>query len=815
MSDLPTSIPLDEPLARRALLVQAIENSDSQGKLLSPVERDDIDRLALRAAGRDGNNTAVHVEAFLRERTQQVLRVVENRNPALAALQNRRPWAQKLALAAFVAAVVFGAATDRIANPHRVDLLSLPLLAIIAWNLLVYAALMASFCLQRRRPARAASSSSFMRWAESWHGWARRSSPLRAQVTAVFMRLWHGATAALQAQRWRKLLHLAAAGWAFGVGVSLFTRGLVVEYRVGWESTFLDAGQVHAILRVLLTPVMALFPFQPFSAQDIASLQFSIGSGAVAGARWVYMYATLLAVVVVVPRLLLAFYAAWRERELSRRVLLNLADPYYQRLLVILRPTRVRLGLLALRGEDSAALLRVLAPRAHAPPRFHSLETVPGTLQTLLRTSQGEELGLVSVPPAHTQPPLAQSSPAAAGWTGRTSRTFSRLLAMGGPARINNANQSALQSAHDNSDVLLVVLRNTDDMTAALPQTLERGQPTLLLVNALEAAPAAREALVAQCHTQARATGLQAEVLGFDKFAKCWVQDPFLLNAVARCLPVHKKEGFARLADAWVQRNHELLAQSMLLIAGLLLHAAREVQEVRSAPPFVKRLISASDRQADTQAKYEANEAMRLLSERLRRAIGQTHAELARLHGFNDVSDTTGAAPAQALKEKFDIQAPIHATQAGLAGAATGAASGASIDLLTGGLTLGAAAALGALIGGGAAWAGATWKNRTTPAGTSLIQLSEDMLQALLEAALLRYLEVTHFGRSACAGGSGETAGPWASLVVAAVAARKDVLRRYWTAARAQNPTPAPSLDNELQTMARAVLNGLYPGTGG
>ena len=149
MSDLPTSIPLDEPLARRVLLVQAIESSDSQGKLLSPVERDDIDRLALRAASQGTSDLALDVEAFLRERTQQVLRVVENRNPALAALQNRRPWAKKLAVAAFVAAVVFGAATDRIANPHRVDLLSLPLLAIIAWNLLVYAALMAGYCLQR------------------------------------------------------------------------------------------------------------------------------------------------------------------------------------------------------------------------------------------------------------------------------------------------------------------------------------------------------------------------------------------------------------------------------------------------------------------------------------------------------------------------------------------------------------------------------------------------------------------------------------------------------------------------------------------
>ena len=46
------------------------------------------------------------------------------------------------------------------------------------------------------------------------------------------------------------------------------------------------------------------------------------------------------------------------------------------------------------------------------------------------------------------------------------------------------------------------------------------------------------------------------------------------------------------------------------------------------------------------------------------------------------------------------------------AGAATGAAMGAGIDMITGGLTLGAATALGAMIGGGAAYAAALWKNR-------------------------------------------------------------------------------------------------------
>jgi hypothetical protein len=796
MSTAPTSMTTDEPLARRMVLVQAIETSDTQGKLLSPVERDEIDRLALQVTTQGTPVVAAHVEAFLRERTQQVLRVLENRDPALALLQKRSPWLHRLAMLAFVAAVVIGAATDRIANPHRVDLLSLPLLLIVAWNLLVYGVLIASYVLQRRSHKSTPSSASFMQWAESWHGWHRRAGQLRTKVTAEFMRRWYSESAALNAQRWRKVLHLAAAGWALGIALSLFTRGLVVEYRVGWESTFLDASQVHAILRVLLMPAMAIFPFQPFSVQDIAGLQFSQGSGAVAGARWVYIYVTLLAVVVMVPRLALALFAAWRERVLSRRIVLPLTSPYFQRLLTVLNPTRIQLGVLALRGEDSAALLRVLRPRAQALPAFDHAED---RLHTLVRTSGGEELCLASVPLAGDTQPQPQVNRTPPGWAGRT---FRRLVQPRWPASAQPIN--AALPANDGSDVLLVLVRDADDIDAALPSPREPGQPTLLLVNAEDG-----EAAVVRCRTKARALGLSAEVLGFDRFAQCWVQDPALFHAIARCLPNPKKEGFARLSNAWLQRNDERFAHSMQLIATQLLNAARQAEAVNSALPFVKRLISSTDRQADAQAREDAMAAVAL---RLQQSARQTHAQLLRLHGIDDAA---GAMPEQPPMAQFNVQIPINKAEAGLAGAATGAASGASIDLVTGGLTLGAAAALGALIGGGAGMAGAAWKNRASPAGTTRIQLRDDMLHAMAQAALLRYLAVCRLDRGLALPMDGESLG--ASELAAALDAKKERLARFWADARSQQATlqATAALADEWQAMMRDVLRRLYPAAPG
>ena len=808
MNQGPKSITIDEQPARRMMLAQAIETSDTQGKLLSPVEREDIDRLALQSAkkGLPAHNgvpalTAVNVQAFFQERASLVLRVVENRNPALASLQEARPWTKWLAMAVFLAALIFGAATDRIANPHRVDLLSLPLLAIVAWNLVIYCLLIASYFLPRQRHGRPAPAS-FMRWVDGLRTWHRHPGQLRASVTAVFLQNWYGAAAALQSQRWRKILHLAAAGWAFGIALSIFTRGLVVEYRVGWESTFLDAGQVHAVLRVLLMPAMALFPFEPFTVQDIASLQFSNGSGAMAGARWVYLYATLLAVVVILPRLGLALYAGWRDRVLSRRIVVNLTAPYYQRLLAVLNPTRVQFGLVTLRKEDRAALLRLVRPR---PPTPHTAQSGHGLLQQVIRTSTGEELfmadvALASNPPQ--PPPQAINSPPS--WAGRT---FGHLLAMrpAGPAQ---AVDSPHQATHDDNDALLIVVQSAEDIESAMPLRPATGKSTLLLVNSLNTTDAEAEVAVALCRTTAHTLGLYAEVLGFHSFAKCWVQDPILLAALARSMPSHKKESFARLADAWLKRSHALFAESMQLIATQLRDAAREVEEVRSALPYVKRLISTIDRQADTQARKDA---MAAVAGRLQRAMRRTHAQLLRLHGIDDAKGVLLEHP---LKEKFDVQAPIDAREAGFAGAATGAASGASIDLVTGGMTLGAAAALGALIGGGAAFAGAAWKNRATPAGTTLVQLSDDMLQAMTAAALLRYLAVAHFDRSTNGVVSSEIAALWESRVAAAVEAKKDSLIRFWVEARTPQgkPQTTGTLDDELQKTLRPVLDELYPG---
>ena len=133
---------------------------------------------------------------------------------------------------------------------------------------------------------------------------------------------------------------------------------------------------------------------------------------------------------------------------------------------------------------------------------------------------------------------------------------------------------------------------------------------------------------------------------------------------------------------------------------------------------------------------------------------------------------------------------------------------GASVDLMVGGMTLGAAAALGALVGGGAAFIAAAWKNRASPTGATVVQLGDEMVEALLEAGLLRYVAIARAGR-----GFLEVDERWAPETVARVQAHRPVLAGYWAAARAQ-PNPdrlVQPVAHELGLVAKAVLKHISP----
>ena len=323
---------MNEQLARDVALVRAIETTDVKREVLSDDDRMYASRSARELAQWQAADSKSQVtsEHFLQQRAEQILKRLGERVPAFHGFVQRRGVGQGLAFGLPLLALVLGAVVDRIGDAHRVDLLSPPLLAILGWNLLVYVAMLFKLLLPGR--AGAALSPLVRRMTAGANALPRKLPHGLSAGLGAFMVEWGTLSAPLARARLARTVHLAAAMFALGAMLSLYARGLFTQYVAGWESTFLDATQVHTLLSVLFAPALAVFPLQGFSLADIEALRFSAPRVADVGARWVHLYAATLFLLVVLPRLVMAGVAHWRARRLSNHFPLDLDHPYFRKL---------------------------------------------------------------------------------------------------------------------------------------------------------------------------------------------------------------------------------------------------------------------------------------------------------------------------------------------------------------------------------------------------------------------------------------------------------------------------------------------------
>jgi hypothetical protein len=768
---------LDEPGARRLVLVRAIEAADPQGRLIGEAEREQAERDALEASREPGGR--VDPAEYLQQRARRVLATVELRNPRIAGLQQPEAWRPVLMVALPFVACVLGMLLDHVDHPHQVNLLSPPLLGVLAWNVLVYLMIAATALRPRKRP-RGSGIERMQRWMSGLLR-AGRAGRLRADVLAGFHSQWLKATGPQQWLWGEQLLHVCAAGWALGLALSIVLGGVVREYRVGWESTLLDVQQVHALLAALFAPVVALLPFDAFSVADLQRMAFR--SGAVIGVgearRWVWMYVALLFVVVIVPRLLLAAWTAWQRRRLGRAVRIDLRDPYFAQVLARVSPACVTVGVFASEGASHDAFVRLLREVAeHPPPRDGAW--------TVLTTGRGDVLRVFEVPSGYRAPTPAVA--AHAGGAGAAQVWLQDLLGRF-KAMPRGQDGDPVSALLADTDVVLLLPGSPVDLEDAKRLLHWVAQPALVLV-AGDDVP---------YRNAVHRLGLAAEVLPLARSLGHWLRDPALLQAMATRMASSKRAGFDRLAAAWKERNAARFSEAMRLLANELARAARDSEEIDGAPVGLRQLVNPTERDASQRAREAARSA---LLARVRDGDSRVFAELVQLHR---AGAPVAALAAGRMAGGFHEQRAVDTPQAGMAGAATGAAMGAGIDLLTGGLTLGAATALGAMIGGGAAYAAAAWKNRGSANGQPQVQLGDELLETVAEGLLLAYLVTAH--RTL---GVGEAAVPdaWRSEVVAAVASRRPVLAELWQQVRAAADAQLASapLARELEGIARGLL---------
>jgi hypothetical protein len=334
-----------EDAARRVLLLRAYEADTAAdtaatpgtGGQDSPLWTADDRAWATRLASEGGAASASAAPAaWLDARARHALQRLLPRAPEAARALAQRHWRRHWLLLAAVLGAAAGFVVDALGGHQRIDLLSVPVWGLVGWNGLVYLGLLlAPLWRLRGGSAQAAGQAAEPGLARRlWQAVVQGRNASAVPPVRRFQQQWAQVSAPVGAARLAQLLHLSAAALALGLVAGLYARGLVLDYRAAWQSTFLEPAQVHALLQLLLTPAAAATALPLPDAAAVAALRVGPGEAATgAAAVWIHLLAASLALFVVLPRLVLAGAAAWRARRAGSRLVLPLQEAYFQRLL--------------------------------------------------------------------------------------------------------------------------------------------------------------------------------------------------------------------------------------------------------------------------------------------------------------------------------------------------------------------------------------------------------------------------------------------------------------------------------------------------
>ena len=180
----------------------------------------------------------------------------------------------------------------------------------------------------------------------------------------------------------------------------------------------------------------------------------------------------------------------------------------------------------------------------------------------------------------------------------------------------------------------------------------------------------------------------------------------------------------------------------------------------------------------DAAADAAMGELARRLDVEVRRATDQ----LIELHGL---SGRAAAEILQRMGAEFAVDKAADPGKASVIGAAlSGALGGLAADLAAGGLTFGAGALLGGVLGAAGARGLASAYNLARGSEASSVRWSPEFMTGRVSGAVLRYLAVAHFGRGRGDFVAGEYPPHWGPLVEQAVARHRAVLGQLWSEAQ-------------------------------
>lgn len=395
------------------------------------------------------------------------------------------------------------------------------------------------------------------------------------------------------------------------------------------------------------------------------------------------------------------------------------------------------------------------------------------------------------------------------------------------------ASQQAMKNVRDEADVMLYLVNASESPEAAgyvAPEMELLGwiaKPVIVLLNQLgpPRAGAHDEAELERWRRHLAPHAHVKAVLPLDAFARCWVQEGTLLQAIEAALPVERRALMGRLRAAWSAERLRVFDAAVRSLAASLARLAGAFEEVPDPSTFGARLRRVGTAIGNAAGRGQPDQtptalAQKALATRLDAELRANTGALIALHGLE------GAAEGEILTRlatHFETRLRMDEGKAALwGGMVSGALVGLKADILSGGLTLGGGLLAGGLLGALGAAGLARCVNLVRGTGRSWVAWNAEALDQLLEAALLRYLAVAHFGRGRGEWAQGESPPHWREVVQHALASHRDTLAVIWKErdARGDAGTDTDTANQRLIAAALApivrealgvALHSLYP----
>ena len=368
--------------------------------------------------------------------------------------------------------------------------------------------------------------------------------------------------------------------------------------------------------------------------------------------------------------------------------------------------------------------------------------------------------------------------------------------------------QQAILNVRDHADVVLYLANAAEDPEEASYIAPEMeildwlGKPIVVLLNQMGQPKdkAQEEAELDRWRRHFSSISSNTEVMAFDAFARCWVQEESLWQKVQDVLPREYRGVMQECLDHGREKNIDRFHRTMNRLGKALTEIINDREPLPDQNIGEKILSTVSEAHREPQ-----KQAMARLGERMVRTMTAAVSDIIKYH---ELSGDAARIIEERFEDDFAVKQPAdRGIAASVGGFLSGALTGVVADLTAGGLTFGGGALVGGLLGATGGVAAAEGFNLIRGKEAS-VGWTPKFVSGMIQSTVLRYLAVAHFGRGR--GDWTESEHPifWKDVVSEVVEPLEPTIAEAMKKADRDQPAP---ISEVLSEAAGRTLKCLYP----